>query len=239
MDEIKYAVVTGASSGIGYQVARMLLDQGYFVYGIGRDFSKVKEEIEKEERFHSVQLDLLKTDEITAFLTAIKLKCKISLLVNAAGVAYYGPFEDIRVSEISEMVNTNLLAPMVITKLLMKDIKENKGFIINISSVTAEMWNNTHGVSYGATKAGLTSFSRSLFSEVRKYGVKVVNVEPDLTDTDLYRNADFETSDVYNERLLAEDVAECVKQIINMREGAVITDITVRPEKNKIVRKNR
>ena len=239
MEEMKTAVVTGASSGIGYQVAKMLLNEGYYVYGIGRDFSKVKEEIEKEERFHSVQLDLLKTDEITAFITAIKLKQKISILVNAAGVAYYGPFEDIKVSEMSEMVNTNLLAPMVISKLLMKNIKESKGWIINISSVTAEMRSNTHGVSYGATKAGLTSFSRSLFSEVRKYGVRVVNVEPDLTDTELYRNADFKTSDVFDERLLASDVAECVKQVINMRDGVVVTDITLRPQKNKIVRKNR
>ena len=112
-------------------------------------------------------------------------------------------------------------------------------YIINISSVTAEMNNNTHGVSYGATKAGLTSLSRSLSSEVRIYGVQVINVEPDLTDTALYRNADFKTSEVFDERLLSLDVAECVKQVINMRDGAVITDITVRPQKNKIVRKNR
>lgn len=238
-DKIKTAVVTGASSGIGFSVAMMLVKEGYDVYGIGRNFTGVKDEIEKEDRFHSVQLDLLNIDEITAFITALKLKHKVSILVNSAGVAYYGPFEDIKVQEISEMVNTNLLAPMVITKVLMKDIKESQGYIINISSVTAEMNNNTHGVSYGATKAGLTSFSRSLFSEVRKYGVKVINVEPDLTDTALYRNADFKTSEVFDERLLSLDVAECVKQVINMRDGAVITDITVRPQKNKIVRKNR
>ena len=77
---------------------------------------------------------------------------------------------------------------MIITNLLLRDLKKNKGTIINISSITAGKA-NPHGCAYGATKAGLTSFSHSLFEEARKYGVRVVNLEPDMTDTKLYRNA--------------------------------------------------
>lgn len=80
---------------------------------------------------------------------------------------------------------------MIITNLLLRDLKKNKGTIINISSITAEK-TNPHGCAYGATKAGLTSFSHSLFEEARKYGVRVVNLEPDMTDTNLYRNADLQ-----------------------------------------------
>ena len=238
MDEKKCAIVTGASSGIGFEISKMLLSEDYIVYGIGRDFSKKKEEIEKEKNFHSVQMDLLDTEALESFLNLIKKKEKIELLINGAGVASYGPFDDIRIKDIKEMIRTDLEAPIIMTRLLMKELKDNKGMIINVSSITAEMRDNTHGVVYGSCKAGLTSFSRNLFTEVRKYGVRVVNIEPDLTDTGLYRNATFKTSEAFDERLTANDVAELVRLVIKMREGAVITDLSVRPQKNRIVRKS-
>ena len=98
---------------------------------------------------------------------------------------------------------------MIITNLLLRDLKKNKGTIINISSITAEK-TNPHGCAYGATKAGLTSFSHSLFEEARKYGVRVVNLEPDMTDTNLYRNADFTVDENEAARIQPNEVADAV-----------------------------
>ena len=125
---------------------------------------------------------------------------------------------------------------MILTNLLLRDLKRYGGTIINISSVTAEL-NNPHGCAYGATKAGLSSFSRSLFDEVRKYGVRVVNIQPDMTKTDLYRNADFTQGEEENSYLMPEEVADTVRDIIQMRDGVVVTEITMRPQLHRIRRR--
>lgn len=105
---------------------------------------------------------------------------------------------------------------MIITNLLLRDLKKNKGTIINISSITAGKA-NPHGCAYGATKAGLTSFSHSLFEEARKYGVRVVNLEPDMTDTKLYRNADFTVDENEAARLQPVEVADAVIYVLEQR----------------------
>ena len=125
---------------------------------------------------------------------------------------------------------------MILTQQLLRHFKKNAGVIINISSVTAEL-NNPHGCAYGATKAGLSSFSRSLFDEVRKYGVRVVNIQPDMTKTDLYRNADFTQGEEESSYLLPEEVADTVRDIIQMRDGVVVTEITMRPQLHRIRRR--
>ena len=134
------------------------------------------------------------------------------------------------------MVRTNLEAPMIITNLLLRDLKKNAGIIVNTSSVTAGK-SNPHGCAYGATKAGLTSFSHSLFDEARKYGVKVINIEPDMTATNLYRNADFAADEDAEARLLPEEIADAVWYAVSQREGLVVTDIVLKPQLHRIKRK--
>jgi short-subunit dehydrogenase len=134
------------------------------------------------------------------------------------------------------MVRTNLEVPLVLTNLLLRDLKKQAGYIINISSVTAQQ-SNPHGCVYGATKAGLFSFSKSLFDEARKYGVKVVDIHPDMTKTDLYRNADFCQGEEEESYLQPQEVAAGVEYVLNQREGMVVTEITLRPQLHRIKRK--
>ena len=79
--------------------------------------------------------------------------------------------------------------------------------------------------------------SRLSFDEARKYGVSVINIEPDMTDTNLYRNADFTADDDEMARLTAKDVAETVLFAVNQREGMVVSDITVKPQFHRIKKK--
>jgi len=96
---------------------------------------------------------------------------------------------------------------------------------------------NTHGCAYGATKAGLTSFAVSLFEEVRKYGVKVTVLHPDMTRSKFYRNADFCEGDLSDTYLECGEIAETVSALLDQREGLVITDITIRPQRHQIQKK--
>lgn len=244
-DQIKKtAIVTGASSGIGREISRVLIDMGFEVYGFGRNFlDNFSEDRENKEEakikpgvFHPVVCDLLDTQELERQIKQIRHQREVALLVNNAGVGYYGLHEELNTQKIQKLVRTNLEVPMILTNLLLRDLKRYGGTIINISSVTAEL-NNPHGCAYGATKAGLSSFSRSLFDEVRKYGVRVVNIQPDMTKTDLYRNADFTQGEEESSYLLPEEVADTVRDIIQMRDGVVVTEITMRPQLHRIRRR--
>lgn len=226
---IKAAVVTGASSGIGLAIANMLIDEGYEVYGIGREFKS-------EVKFNSITCDLTDEDKLSAIVSYIKAKANISMLVNCAGIGVYGLHGEIKTKDIRSLVRTNLEVPMILTHEFLASIRDNQGWIINISSVTAEKV-NTHGAAYGATKAGLTSFTHSVFDEYRKHGVKVINIEPDMTDTNLYRDSDFKATGEADSSLFADDISDLISSIINQREGVVVTDIIVKPQLHRISKK--
>ncbi len=246
-DKFNVAVVSGASSGIGRAVSGLLLENGFVVFGGGRCF-KTEDMGDKGffgkygGAFIPVISDFTKQGAVEDFVKTVKNKCremscKVNVLINCAGAAFYGLHENLDASKIHTMAAVNIEAPMLLTALFLKDIRENKGSIVNVSSVTAKSTANTYGCAYGATKAALTSFGTSLFEEVRKHGVKVCNIHPDLTDTELYRNADFTASGEAMSSLAADEVANVVLECIASREGMVFTDITVRPNINKIVKK--
>lgn len=229
------AIVTGASSGIGYAISQKLSALGYEVFGFGRDFRN--SECKAADNIHRIVCDVLDTDKLCACVRPIAAQHQVRVLVNNAGVGYYGLHEELSPDKIRKLVRTNLEVPMILTQQLLRHLKKNAGYVINISSVTAGQ-SNPHGCAYGATKAGLSSFSHSLFDETRKYGVKVVTISPDMTQTNLYRNADFREGDELESYLLPEDAAEAVEWILSQRNGVIVTDITLKPQLHRI-KKNR
>ena len=191
--------------------------------------------------FHPIVCDLLDTKKLQSVVASLQKEWKqekrtLTLLVNNAGTAYYGLHEELRPEGISEMVRVNLEVPMLLTQQLLRTLKQNHGTIINISSVTA-IGSNPHGVAYGATKAGLLSFSRSLFDESRKYGVRVTAILPDMTDTELYRHADFTADPAMDAHLEAEDVADAVEYALTTRAGTCVPEIILRPQLHRIKKK--
>lgn len=229
------AIVTGASSGIGLEIAGTLCRLGYEVFGIGRNFAGQET---LPDGFHRVVCDLLDADRLCGIVREIASQSRVTVLVNNAGVAYYGLHEELNAKKIQQMVRTNLEVPMILTCQLLRELKKNGGCVVNISSVTAS-GSNPHGCAYGATKAGLASFSRSLFDEARKYGVRVVTISPDMTRTNLYRNADFREGEEEESYLEPKEVAAAVEYALGQREGLVVTDITLRPQIHRIRRKDR
>ena len=238
--ENEAAIVTGASSGIGAAISARLCKMGYEVFGIGRSFGSSFAEqfpdVADNPLFHAVVCDLLDTEKMLKLVRGIVAEAGVTLLVNNAGSAYYGLHEELSPKKIQEMVRTDLEVPMILSQQLLRGFKKNKGCIVNIASVTAQQ-SNPHGCAYGAVKAGLASFSRSLFDEARKYGVRVAVVSPDMTKTELYRNADFTVGEETESYLLPQDVADAVAYIVEQREGVVVSEVTLRPQYHRIRRK--
>ena len=232
------AIVTGASSGIGLSISKSILKCGYKVYGFGRDFSKIEnDDILNDSNFQPITCDLMNTSLLWEKIKEIsKKESNLNLLVNNAGIGYFGPHEELNPKKIHEMVTVNLEVPLVLSQLLLRQLKRNQGYIINISSIEAKK-SSVYGCAYGATKAGLTHFSESLFDEARKYGVKVITIHPDMTQTNFYRDSNFKEAEEYDTYITPDEVSCAVEMALNQRNGLVCTDITLRPQKHKIMRK--
>ena len=219
----KIALVTGASSGIGYEITKRLLDLNYQVIGVSRT---IKNELFNHTNFESVPCNLIDAKEIDLLSTKLKDK-NISILINCAGFGRFEPHEELSHKTITDMVSLNLTAPMLLTNSLLRDLKKNDGYLININSIEAIKASKFAGV-YSATKAGLIAFTDSLFEETRKSNLSITNINPDMTESNFYDKLRFETSKKDEEKLLATDIADAVEHILKMRKGAVISDYTIR-----------
>lgn len=234
MEQHKCALLTGASSGIGLAIAELLLKEGWQVYGIGREFPECPGL--SVPAFHPVCQDLTQTGRLPGLIKTLKNQSAFSLLINNAGVGYFGPHEELNAAKIHEMVTVNLEVPLLLTQLLLRDLKKEQGMVINISSVTAKK-SSPHGCAYGSTKAALSSFTASLFDEVRRYGVRAAAIHPDMTRSNFYRNADFTAAEEDDASLTPEQVAAAVGCLLTLPPGTAVTDITLQPQKNRIERK--
>tara|TARA_B100000809_G_scaffold218558_1_gene225226 strand:- start:1232 stop:1933 length:702 start_codon:yes stop_codon:yes gene_type:complete len=228
------ALVTGASSGIGLCVVEKLIGMNYKVYGFARDFAKTAF---THVKFFPMICDVTDTNMLVNQTQALlKETGRLDVLVNNAGVGFFGPHETIHPEKIERMVKTNLLSPMVLIQLTLRHLKKSEGFIINMAS-TAALEPGRFGGAYGATKAGLHQFGQSLFAEVRKSGVRVVTLYPDMTMTPFYDETDFAPHNDHTCHITPECVADAVAQAINQREGTVITQIVLKPQRIGVERK--
>ena len=228
------AVVTGASSGIGKEISLRLLSLGYGVIGVSRTISS---KIINHANFTPLQADL--SEEKTTLELCQTLKNKdISILINAAGFGRFEPHEELSAKIITQMTFLNLTAPMLLTKSLLRILKKNDGYLININSIEALRASKFAGV-YSATKAGLKAFSDSLFEETRKSGLSITNINPDMTESNFYDELKFETSIKEDEKLFASDIADAIEHILGMRKGAVVSEYTIRSLKFGISKKSK
>ena len=225
------AVVTGASSGIGKSIAERLIKLDYTVYGISRD--PIKSGI-TDPRFIPVPCDLTRLHELTgAAETILEKSPEINCLVNCAGTGFFAPHEELNPQKIHELTTLDLEAPLQLTALFLRSIKKNRGWIINISSITAKK-SSPMGSAYSAVKAGLSHFGESLFEEIRKTGAKVLTLHPDITKTPFYRDKNFRESAEPESYILPECVADAIEFALTRREGTVLTEMTVRPQIHRL-----
>ena len=224
---MKTAIVTGASSGIGKAIAEVLVKNGYEVYGIGRNFTE-------DVRFHAIVCDLLDEKQYQAMM--LSLPKEIDILVNNAGCAYYGMHETISDARIHEMIKLNLEIPERMSQHYIRALRLRQGLMINVASITGTH-PSPHAACYASTKAAMIFFSNSIFEENRKHGVKVTCLIPDMTETNLYRNADFKADENDGCCLYPMDIANVVEQILSQRNGIVAKEIIIQPQFHRIQKK--
>lgn len=167
------ALITGASSGIGRDMAKYLSSLGYELILVSRDEEKLKE-VQKQLKTTSevIPMDLSVSQNCINLYEQVKNK-DIDLLINNAGFGLFGEFSEIDLEKEIHLINTNITALHILTKLFLKDmIKKDKGHILNVSSV-ASFAPGPLMSSYYASKSYVTRLSRGIAKELEKKKSKV------------------------------------------------------------------
>ena len=185
---MRNVVVTGGSRGIGLAIGRKLAASDYNVIVVARRESDEFREAIRELRgtLHFRAFDLSRIDAIPGFVKSLREEFgAIYGLVNNAGIGTEGLLATMHNSEIEALVRLNVLSPVILTKYIVRHMMaDGEGRIINLSSIIASTGYNGLSV-YGATKAALTGFTRSLAREVGKLGITVNAIAPGFVDTEL------------------------------------------------------
>ncbi|TIT78147.1 MAG: oxidoreductase [Mesorhizobium sp.] len=178
----KTALVTGASSGMGKEIAKRLIQDGLQVYVAARQTDKMEDLAALGAR--PLRMDISKNEEIEAAVASILAEVDgVDVLVNNAGFGLYGPVEDIGIDEARYQFEVNVFGPARLTQLLLPAMRRKKaGTIVNITSMGGKIY-TLLGAWYHATKHALEGWSDSLRLELAPFGIKVVVVEPGLIET--------------------------------------------------------
>lgn len=176
-------LITGASSGIGKETARLLSQRGYKVYGAARRTDKMKE----LEQFgvKLLEMDVTDDESMTAGITSIiKNEGRIDVLVNNAGYGSYGALEDVPISEAKYQFEVNIFGLARLTQLVLPYMRQqHSGRIINVSSIGGRI-GEPHGAWYHATKFAVEGLSDSLRMELKEFGIDVVVIQPGAIKTE-------------------------------------------------------
>ncbi len=220
-------IVTGGSRGIGLSVTRRLASAGYKVLAVSRRENDLLHQAIEEARksgkgaIEFVPLDLTNIDAIPEFVRiARKDHGPIYGLINNAGIGTEGLLAMMPNSEIEKLIRLNTFSPIIMTKYVVRGMMaEGGGRVVNISSIIGSTGFNALSV-YGATKASLVGFTRSLSREVGPMNVTVNAVAPGFIATDLTASMDTDMQDKVARRsalrrlALADDVAAMVEFLL-------------------------
>ena len=181
----KIVLVTGASRGIGLEVAKLFSKEGYKVIGTSRGDFNLGDLIGDSSAM-SVQLDLMSKESINDLFEVLKSKDMLpSVLINNAGITKDQLFLRMKDKDWDEVIETNLNGLFRVTKALIKPMVKNKfGRVINISSV-AGLMGNSGQVNYSSSKSAMVGFSRSLAKELGSRNITSNVVAPGFIETDM------------------------------------------------------
>jgi len=187
-----YALITGASSGIGLHISEALAKKGYSLVAASNQPAQLNDLKKKLEEKYSVSVLTINIDlarensaqQVFDFCTEKNLI--IEVLINNAGILVFGEVASIEYSRVKSILTLHVITPALLCRLFGEEmIRREKGFILNVSSISAVM-PYPHISLYGPTKAFLRNFTRALRTEMKPKGVNVTALIPGPTATALY-----------------------------------------------------
>ncbi|HZR56609.1 MAG TPA: SDR family oxidoreductase [Terriglobales bacterium] len=212
----RFAVVTGASSGIGYELARVFAKNGYdlLVTAENSDLTNAVHDLKRVgTEVQSIQADLASYEGVEKLWQAIQSTGRpIDAIAINAGVGVGGNFIETDLQEELNLIQLNVTSTVHLAKYVVKEmVSRGSGRILFTSSIAGTMPTPLEAV-YGASKAFVLSFSQSLRYELKDTGVSVTALQPGPTDTNFFRRAGMEDTKVGSEGKHTNDPAEVAQQ---------------------------
>lgn len=231
----RVALITGASSGIGEATARALHAAGYKVALLARRADRIDAiAAELGERALAVPADVTDRSALVAAAAQVREQLgRVDILINNAGIMLLGPFSSAQREDYQRMVDVNLLGAITTTEVLLDQLVDGGGDIVNISSVAGRTARAGNGV-YAATKWAVNGWSESLRQELLPE-VRVTLIEPGVVATELPTHITHEATNsavnaMYADATVtAEDVAEIILFTVQRPKHLAINEILLRP----------
>jgi len=212
----KYALITGATSGIGLELARLFAKDQFNLIIVARNqqgLDQTAQELsETGVDVIPIACDLSKMDEVESLCTDIEQRgLPVHVLVNDAGQGLYGLFKDTELARELDIVHLNICATIILTKHFVKKMVErNEGRILNLASIASRTPGPWQSVYHG-TKAFVLSFSEAIREELKDYNITVTALLPGPTDTDFFNKAEMQDSKIVQDKSSLSDPARVAK----------------------------
>lgn len=205
MRKNKYALITGATSGIGYQLAKQFARNGYDLVLVARNHDELKVKADEFKSFNinviPIAKNLFNEEDAYSLYSELKLNgISPEILVNNAGQGVYGKFQDTDIHREVDIIKLNIISVIILTKLFLKDrLSQGSGKILNLASVASKAPGPWHSIYHG-TKAFVLSWSEAIREELKDTGITVTALLPGPTDTDFFNKADMNESKILEDK---------------------------------------
>jgi short-subunit dehydrogenase len=216
----KYALITGATSGIGYELAKLFAKDHYNLVIVSRDQQELNLKAEEFRQFGvevtTIAKDLFSNEEAASIYQEVKNQgIEIDVLVNDAGQGIYGLFIDTEIQRELDIINLNIGATVILTKDFLKDmVSRNSGKILNLASIASKTPGPWQSVYHG-TKAFVYSFTEAIREETKDYDITITALLPGVTDTDFFEKADMNDSKAIQDKESMASAADVAKDGFN------------------------
>ncbi len=226
----KVAYITGGSKGIGYGVAKVLLESGMRVAVTSRSLKAARAAAltlsTDASRIFVYESDVTSmASEQKAVQAVTDHFGQLDVLVANAGVGHFGPIETLSEEDWKSTIDTNLTGVFNSVKASIEALKKTKGYIITIASLAgANFFEN--GAAYNASKFGLVGFTQAIMLDLRKHGIKVSTIMPGSVATEFNNHIPNE-ADAW--KIQPEDIGQLVAGLLQMNPRTLPSKIEVRP----------
>jgi len=234
MIENKVAYITGGTKGVGYGIAKILLQNGVSVAFSGRK----KEDVEKVEnelkQYSSNVLGLISDvknldNESNAVRSIIEKFGRLDFVIANAGLGIFKPVDELSSEEWNDMIETNLTGVFYTLKSSVEELKKTEGYYITISSLAgANFFEN--GAGYNASKFGVVGFTQAAMIDLRKYNIKSTVIMPGSVATNFNGNIPSEKD---SWKIQPDDMGNLVLDILKMNPRVLPSKIEFRATKPK------